>query len=240
LHRNHHAFSKIIVRMCHPASSQAAAPGPQTQPTTPPPDCIPSDAISRTAYQYAAEHVHHTILNHSVRVYLYAQAIAERERSPWALGDRVHLLFAASILHDIGTTTAHDGPERFEVEGADWAKTFLLSNGIDEANAHEVWIAIACHTSPGIGERITELARLVRSGVTVDFKRPAAMSLTTDDEVREVERRFERGEIEKVLGDAVVEQGLRRPEKAPAASWPGVLVRSARENPGWEGVNKAF
>ena len=74
----------------------------------------------------------------------------------------------------------------------------------------------------------------------IDFKRPAALALTTEDEVETVEGVFPRGEIEKVLGDAVVEQGLRRPEKAPAASWPGVLVRSARENPGWEGVNRAF
>jgi hypothetical protein len=66
------------------------------------------------------------------------------------------------------------------------------------------------------------------------------MALTSEAEVERVEGLFPRGEIEKVLGDAVVAQGLRRPEKAPAASWPGILVRSARENPGWEGVNRAF
>jgi hypothetical protein len=47
-------------------------------------------------------------------------------------------------------------------------------------------------------------------------------------------------DIEKELGDAVVRQALDRPEKAPPASWPGDLVRATKEDPEWEGVNKAF
>lgn len=82
----------------------------------------------------------------------------------------------------------------------------------------------------------------------MDFKRPAALRLTSGEEMERVEALFPRGDIEKVLGDAVVEQVLGRDGegeeaagvKAPAASWPGVLAASARENVGWEGVNKAF
>jgi hypothetical protein len=56
----------------------------------------------------------------------------------------------------------------------------------------------------------------------------------------EVEGFFPRLEPEKVLGDAVVEQARRQRGKAPAASWPGIMLRAAEEDPGWEGVNKAF
>ena len=66
------------------------------------------------------------------------------------------------------------------------------------------------------------------------------MPFTSASDVEDFEARFPRGNVEKVLGDVVAEQGLRRPEKAPAASWAGVLARSARENEGWEGVNRAF
>lgn len=80
----------------------------------------------------------------------------------------------------------------------------------------------------------------------MDFKLSAAMPLTTAEDVEGFESLFPRGKIEKVLGDAVVEQALgkedgeERKVKAPAASWAGVLVRGSVENPGWGGVNKAF
>ena len=57
---------------------------------------------------------------------------------------------------------------------------------------------------------------------------------------REVEGEFPRLEPEKVLGDVVVEQARRQRCKAPAASWPGILLRAAEEEPEWEFVNKAF
>ena len=226
--------------MCPPASdTPATTQGQQGEPTTVP-DCIPTDSLSQSAYTYAFQQLQPTILNHSIRVYLYAKAISDREQDSWAATGRLPHLFAACILHDLGSTATHDGPQRFEVEGADAAADFLRRNGVIERAVHEVWVAIALHTSPGIAERISPMARLVRLGVTIDFKRPASLELTNDAEVSDFEQRFPRTDIEKVLGDAVVEQAIRRPEKAPAASWPGILLRSAKENTDWEGVNKAF
>lgn len=212
------------------------------------PDCVPADTISQAAYGYAQKHLRTDILNHSIRVYLLAHGLGMREQSPLVSQAKVHLLFTASILHDIGTVSAHNGSQRFEVEGADAASDLLISHGVSESDAHDVWTAIAIHSSPGIAERISPLSRLVRMGVAMDFKRSAALRLTSEEEVGRVEGIFPRGQIEKVLGDVVVAQVLGRDGdgreavdfKAPAASWPGVLVRSTRENPGWEGVNKAF
>lgn len=211
---------------------------------------MPDDDISQAAYKHAHAHLNPTILNHSLRVYLLAHGLGTREDSPYIDKEHVHLLFTACILHDIGTTAVHNGPQRFEVEGADGATALLTSHGIAAAEAHDVWVAIAVHSSPGIAERIAPLSRLVRMGVAMDFKRTAALRLTSDEDVQRIEEAFPRGEIEKVLGDAVVEQVLARERegegaetvgaKAPASSWPGGLVKSQRENPGWEGVNKAF
>ena len=226
--------------MCPPASETSKELHTQQRDTGPIPDGVPTDALSQSAYRYAAQHLQPTILNHSIRVYLYAKALSDREQNCWVTTDRIPLLFTACILHDIGTTTAHDGPQRFEVEGGDAAAEVLRASDYDETAVQEVWVAIALHTSPGIAERISPLARLVRLAVAIDFKRPANMGLTDEAEVKEFEGRFPRGDIEKVLGDAVAEQGMRRPEKAPAATWPGGLLRSKRENLGWEGVNKAF
>lgn len=150
----------------------------------------------------------------------------------------------------MGCATSNDGPQRFEVCGADAAAEHLRQfEGVSEVDVQEVWTAISLHTSPGIAERITPLARFLRLAVLMDFnelgKSPWVsnfeLELTSEEGYREgVEERFPRLGAEKVLGDAVVEQGLRQPTKAPAASWAGIMVRAAREEPEWQGINKAF
>lgn len=147
---------------------------------------------------------------------------------------------SAGICHDFGACQHHDGEQRFEVEGGDAAVEFLRSNGIGGEQAHEVWVAIALHTSPGIVERIHPLARIMRLAILIDFRAASRTQAGADDLAASTERDIPRLNIEKVLGDAVVEQAVRRPEKAPPASWPGILLRSHKENPGWQGVNKAF
>lgn len=79
-------------------------------------------------------------------------------------------------------------------------------------------MAIALHTSPGIGERIDPLARLVVLAVRMDFASHIRDKLHAQEYSGEIKSYVPRLEIEKVLGDAVVEQAVKIPEKAPAAS----------------------
>ena len=149
----------------------------------------------------------------------------------------------------MGCADENDGPQRFEVCGADAAAEKLRDFEINEADIQEVWTAIALHTSPGIAERITTLARFVRLAVLMDFNVLEKRSWADESELevneesyrRSVEGLFPRLDAEKVLGDTVVKQGMRQPTKAPAASWAGIMVRAAKEEPsGFQGVNKAF
>lgn len=202
---------------------------------------VPQTPISKSAYEHAASLLEPAILNHSLRVYLYAAALA-RHSSPVYSTDptKQDLLFTACLFHDMGTTATYDGPQRFEVEGADAAVKHLSQFDVSETDKHDVWTAIAIHTSPGIAERIGELSRLVRVAVITDFGRKSPDWETLEPLRKKFEMKFERAEIEKILGDAVVEQAKKRPEKAPAVSWPGVLYKAWLAEPEWDGVNKAF
>lgn len=203
--------------------------------------CVPQDSICVAAYEHAAKHLHASILAHSMRVYLLAHHLSMKESLEWHLADNLQVLFTACIFHDIGTTELYNtGPTRFEIEGADAAEAFLTTHGVSKQLAHEAWMAIALHDTPQIPERIGGLVRLVRIAVAADFKRPAALQMFGAELVEKVESEFSRGQIEKVLGDAVVEQAMKNPEKAPSACWPGVLYRAKLAEPEWEGVNKAF
>ena len=201
---------------------------------------VPNDAISQAAYEHVRSNLDPVILNHSLRTFLYALATSEKEQLPWHEPMRQPLLFVAAVFHDMGTTHSCDGPQRFEVEGADAAVAFLQSHGVPDHDAHEVWVAIACHTCSGIAERISSMARCVRLGVLVDFKRPSVVAVLDADFVARVEAALPRDQPEKVLSEMVVEQALRQPSKAAAATSPGVMTRFAKENPEWQGVNKEF
>lgn len=204
-------------------------------------DNIPQTLISRAAFNHASTLLAPAILSHSMRVYLYAKALAEHTESVYGTDPaKLDLLFTACLFHDIGTTDQYDGSQRFEIEGGDAAVNHLDQFGISAADKHDVWTAIACHTSPQIAERIGALSRLVRLAVITDFgRKSSAWDMLLP--LREgIEKDLGRAEIEKVLGDAVVEQAKRRPEKAPMVTWPGVMYRAHLAEPEWSGVNKMF
>ncbi|KAF6231626.1 hypothetical protein HO173_010158 [Letharia columbiana] len=235
--------------MCPPSSFNSSSTSPITNAATiSPPNIVPPSPICTSTYHLVRQSLPPAIFNHSLRVYLYTQALAQCANSPWVAPDRLPLLFVACLFHDMGCATENDGPQRFEVCGADAAAGHLRKFEVNDTDVQEVWTAISLHTSPGIAERITPLARLVRLAVLMDFNELGKSSWITESELevdeenyrRSIEERFPRLSAEKVLGDIVVEQGMRQSTKAPAASWAGVMVRAAKEEPEWEGINKAF
>ena len=232
------SLKKLI--MCPPTQlpSSTSAPSPSSRVYS---DNTPQTPISQAAFKHAAALLAPSILSHSMRVYLYAKALAEHTQSLYATdAAKRDLLFTACLFHDIGTTDEYDGSQRFEVEGGDAAVKYLSQFDVSDADKHDVWTAIACHTSPHIAERIGELSKLVRLAVITDFGRKNATSEVLEPLREALERDFGRAEIERVLGDAVVEQAKRRPEKAPMVSWPGVMYRAHLAEPEWNGVNKMF
>ncbi|KAF2734998.1 hypothetical protein EJ04DRAFT_576537 [Polyplosphaeria fusca] len=231
--------------MCPPSSFPPSATTPQQPPTPIPTSFIPQTPISQAAYNLASTTLPPPILNHSIRVYLYASHLARHSSSPYASGLPQDLLFTACLLHDIGATPRYNGSQRFEVEGADAAAALLRQHDVIEDDVHAVWIAIAIHTSPHIAERISEVAKLVRLAVLFDFGREDGYrDAIGDEDLGELRKGFEGGHerlgIETVLGDAVVKQAVDRPQKAPAASWPNNLYKAYLAEPWWEGVNKGF
>jgi hypothetical protein len=57
---------------------------------------------------------------------------------------------------------------RFEVDGANAARDFLLARGADEHTVRKVWLSIALHTTPGIPEFLDPEIALVTTGVETD------------------------------------------------------------------------
>ncbi len=184
-------------------------------------DGRPVSAVLERATALAAEVEHPAILHHSLRTARLAALLAAAENA----GDLdAEALAVACVLHDLGAGDRFDGPQRFEVEGADAAGELLTSSGWPAARVDAVWEAIALHTSPGIAERRGPLTRYLRLGVVADLGR---WDLVPGGEatLRELEVAHPRLAVEDVLTATVVAQARRDPGKAPSSSWVGTLLR---------------
>jgi hypothetical protein len=73
------------------------------------------------------------------------------------------------MFHDMGLTSSHSSAdERFEVDGANAARSFLRGQGISAQDIDTVWTAIALHTTPGIPQHMHPVVALLTAGVEMD------------------------------------------------------------------------
>jgi hypothetical protein len=126
---------------------------------------IPDTRLAREITQFVRDTETALLFHHSSRVY-YWGALAGKHRG--VKFDR-ELLYAGAMFHDVGLTPAHSSAhERFEVDGANAARDFLRSQGIDQHDIDTVWTAIALHTTPGIPPHMHPVVALVTAGVEMD------------------------------------------------------------------------
>jgi hypothetical protein len=79
------------------------------------------------------------------------------------------LLYVAALFHDTGLVEPYRGEEqRFELDGADLAKAFLLERGYSGADADLVWTSIALHTTPEVPWRMDPVIASTTAGVETD------------------------------------------------------------------------
>jgi HD superfamily phosphodiesterase len=126
---------------------------------------IPDTALVRAITARIRDAEDDLLFNHSRRVFIFG-ALQGRRRG---LQPDLELLYAGAMFHDIGLTQRYrNSVLRFEVDGANAARDFLLEHGIAEADAAKVWLGIALHTTPGVPEFLAPETALVTAGVETD------------------------------------------------------------------------
>ncbi|MGW2051855.1 HD domain-containing protein [Streptomyces sp. NPDC001858] len=168
-----------------------------------------------------------SMFNHSVRSYFFAQLLAEHEGSVEDAAYDRDLLFAATVLHDLGTGSLAKGEARFEVEGADLAAALLREHKVPEADIDRVWEAIALHTSIGIVERRGLLCYLTGVGAAIDF---GARAEIVSGWEKQIHAAYPRLAMFRSVVDAIVERAARSAAAAPIGSIGGELLRERRAN----------
>jgi len=126
---------------------------------------VPDTRLAQEIKEFIRDTETELLFNHSSRVY-YFGALAGKRRG---LKFDAELLYAGAMFHDLGLMPGHSSPaDRFEVDGANAARSFLKERGIPQADLDTVWTAIALHTTPGIPQYMHPVVALVTAGVEMD------------------------------------------------------------------------
>ena len=178
---------------------------------------IPDSALAREATDFVRDTSTRLLFDHSRRVFLWASLQAQ------GLDYDAELFYVGAMFHDIGLLKGHRSEhERFEIDGANAARTFLERHGLPEDQVMTVWQSIALHTTRQVPNYLQPEVRLVALGVQYDVLGTPFDALTAEqrDAVLAVHPRtnFKSGMIEALSA------GVRdKPETAAGTFLTDVL-----------------
>ena len=126
---------------------------------------VPDSSIARDVTEFVQDVSTQLLFDHSRRVFLWGSLLGTER----GLKFDPELLYVGAMFHDIGLVAGHRSEhERFEIDGANAARSFLERHGVPEEEVTVVWDAIALHTTPEIPHYKRPEVLLVTLGVEYD------------------------------------------------------------------------
>ncbi|HEX6537157.1 MAG TPA: HD domain-containing protein [Gemmatimonadaceae bacterium] len=125
---------------------------------------IDTPLITR-ALEYARIHSEPFLFNHAVRSWLFAVRLGQVQGVP----HDAEVVAVGTLLHDLGLTNSFTGPKRFEIEGADAARTFAREQGLDDRRVQSIWDSVALNSTPSIGLHKEAEVALCTAGIGLDY-----------------------------------------------------------------------
>jgi HD domain len=125
---------------------------------------VPATPIVDRAIDYARQKCEPYLFNHVVRSWLFAARIGQLQ----GVEHDAEVVAVGTLLHDITLNKNFAGPRRFEVEGADLARSFAIDIGFDKRRAQLIWDSVALNSTPSIGLYKEAEVALCTAGVCLD------------------------------------------------------------------------
>src|SRR5262245_22353725 len=107
---------------------------------------VADNPLVTAAIEYAQRLSEPYLFNHAMRSWLFAEAIGRIK----GLDFDHEVVAIGTILHDIGLTAGVSGPNRFEVNGADAARSFIKGKGLSDRRAQLIWDLVALNSTPSL------------------------------------------------------------------------------------------
>ena len=114
---------------------------------------VPDSPLITEVMEYAQKLSEPYLFNHAMRSWLFAAKIGHIK----AIDCDDEVVAVGTILHDIGLTDGVAGSNRFEVNGADAALSFIKERGLSDRRAQLIWDLVALNSTPSIKAKTVSL-----------------------------------------------------------------------------------
>jgi hypothetical protein len=126
---------------------------------------VPDGPLITAVIEYAQRLSEPYLFNHAMRSWLFAEAIGRIKGI-----DCDHEVVAiGTILHDIGLTASVSGPNRFEVNGADAALSFIKGRGLSDRRTQLIWDLVALNSTPSLALHKEPEVAVGAMGIGLDY-----------------------------------------------------------------------
>jgi hypothetical protein len=168
---------------------------------------VPDSPLITEVLEYAQKLSEPYLFNHAVRSWLFAAKIGHLK----GIDYDPEVVAIGTILHDIGLTADVSGPNRFEVNGAAAALSFIKGRGLSSRRAQLIWDLIALNSTPSIALHKEAEVALGTMGIALDWG-GFALDLIPAAEITEILSAFPRLKMKNKFTEACCRIVAARPE----------------------------
>jgi hypothetical protein len=126
---------------------------------------VPDGPLITAVIEHAQRLSEPCLFNHAMRSWLFAEAIGRIKGINY---DR-EVVAIGTMLHDIGLTEGVSGPNRFEVNGADAALSFIKGRGLSDRRTQLIWDLVALNSTPSLALHKEPEVAVGTMGIGLDF-----------------------------------------------------------------------
>lgn len=168
---------------------------------------LPDSPIIAAMIEYVQRLSEPYLFNHAMRSWLFAETIGQIKRIDY---DR-EVVAIGTVFHDIGLTASVSGPNRFEVNGADAALSFIKGKGLSDRQAQLTWDLIALNSTPSLALHKEPEVAVGTMGIGLDYGGFGVESIPAAD-VERILGAFPRLKMKQQFADACCRLVKARPE----------------------------
>lgn len=149
---------------------------------------VPATPVIDRAMEYARQKSEPYLFNHVVRSWLFAVRLGHVQN----IEHDAEVVAVGTLLHDITFNKDFAGPRRFEVEGADLARTFAIKLGFDKRRAQLIWDTVALNSTASIALHKEPEVALGTMGIGLDYGGFGFEAMISSVEMAEILKAFPR------------------------------------------------
>jgi len=168
---------------------------------------VPDSPLITEVLEYAQKVYDPYLFNHAMRSWLFAAKIGQAK----GIDCDLEVVAVGTILHDIGLSAAVSGSNRFEVNGATAARSFVKDRGLSPHRAQLIWDLVALNSTPSLALHKEAEVALGTMGIGLDYG-GFFSELVPSAEMTEILRSFPRLRMKTQFTEACCRLVAAKPE----------------------------